>query len=105
MTVTSICLQLKEHKQKATLDAVSKVLEIAPKLVLSGKPNNYLYSWIVERNDSKHSVSGTQDPELDKDEKPVIDDKDELEQWLEAPENQSGADEEFVYLLENMATK
>lgn len=105
MTVTSICLQLKEHKQKATLNAVSGVLEIPEKLVLSGKPNNYLYSWIVERNDGKHVVNSSQDPELLNSEKPVIEDPKELEEWLEAPENQSGADEEFVYLLENMATK
>lgn len=99
-TVTSICLQLKEHKQKATLNAVAKVLETSPKLVLSGKPKNHLFSWIVDRGDSK-SVQG-EDPALKTADKPVITDYRELEEWLEKPENQSNADKKFIYLVEKM---
>lgn len=99
-TVTSICLQLKEHKQRASLAAVAKVLELSPKMVLSGKPKNHLFSWIVDRPDNK-PVAG-EDPELKNAEKPVISDYRELEEWLEKPDNQSGADEKFIFLIEKM---
>ena len=101
-TVTSICLQLKEHKQRASLSAVAKVLEQSPNLVLSGKPKNHLFSWIVDRPDKK---SSSDDPELKNAEKPVITDYRELEKWLDQPENQSGADKSFLFLIEKMVNK
>lgn len=99
-TVTSICLQLKEHKQRASLSAVAGVLEMSPKLVLSGKPKNHLYSWIVERPDNKPVAF--EDPELKNAETPIIFGAKELEEWLENPDNQSHADESFVFLIEKM---
>ena len=101
-TITSICLQLKEHKQRASLGAVAKVLELNTNVVFSGKPKyNHLYSWVITSEDNKYH-SG-QDPELAKAEKPIITDAKVLSDWLDDPENQSHASDEFVFLLERMA--
>ncbi len=99
-TITSICLQLKEHKQTASLEAVARVLEVAPSVVFSGKPkNNHLYSWVINTNEKHHS----QDPEVSKAKCEIITDYKELEKWLDNPENKSNAKPEFVFLLEKMA--
>ncbi len=99
-TITSICLQLKEHKQTASLEAVAKVLEIAPGIVFSGKPkNNNLYSWVINPNE-KHHVG---DPEALKAKCEMITDYKELEKWLDDPNHKSNAKSEFVFLIEKMA--
>ena len=130
-TITSICLQLKEHKQLASLEAVAKVLEVAPGVVFSGKAKtSYLYSWVVSlgekhrpadpeadellreiekrENESSSKASKKKDkkkqvPAIPKDEKKIITNPEELEKWLDDPENKSSASPEFVFLLEKMA--
>ena len=118
-TITSICLQLMEHKQKASLEAVAKVLEMAPSIVLSGKPkNNQLYSWIdlsAEKTSAKSKDEGDKPKKASKkaqsqsktdsaeEVKPTIRDHAILEEWLSKPENKSTASPEFVFLLEKMS--
>ena len=100
--ITTICLQLKEHNQKATIDAVAKVLETNPNVLFSGKPkNNSLYSMVVS-NDDKSKISKKK-VEDEADANPIITDYKELEAWLEAPEHKSGVSDEFLFLLEKMA--
>ena len=105
-TVTSICLQLREHKQKATYEAVAKVLEIHPKMVMNGKPKNHLYSWIVSRETDKplgYASLSAMDPELSKSKNKTIFDGAALENWLDAPENATTCSTEFRFLLEKIA--